>query len=249
MTAAEKADASGTPRRWTDLAADPMDPAAIHHRRRLLRAARRTPVPDRVDYLRSLAAGRTVLDIGVVDHSLANDRQERWLHGELAVAAKTCLGVDILADEIALLRKRGYNVRTIDITRERLGERFDLVVCGEVVEHVGNPGEFFNATRELLRPAGRFVVTTPNPYALRRIVQYLRNRPDENVDHVTLISPWGIMEFAERAGLVLDAYRGVQYGPADGKAGHLRRPWLRRMLWIPPEAACETMIYEMVLTG
>ncbi len=247
MTAAEKVDDFGTPRRWTDLVAAPMDLVAIHYRRRLLRAARRTPVPDRVDYLRSLAADRTVLDIGVVDHSLANDRQERWLHGELATAARTCLGVDILADEIAVLRARGFNVRAIDITTERLEERFDIIVCGEVVEHVGNPGAIFNAVRELLLPAGRFVVTTPNPYALRRVVQHLRDRPHENVDHVTLISPWGIAEFAERAGLRLDTYRGVQYGRADGKAGHLRRPWLRRLLRIPPEAACETMIYELVL--
>lgn len=247
MTAAEKVDDFGTPRRWTDLAADPMDPVAIHYRRRLVRAARRTPVPDRVDYLRSLAAGRTVLDIGVVDHSLANDRQERWLHGELATAARTCLGVDILADEIAVLCARGFNVRAIDITTERLEERFDIIFCGEVVEHVGNPGAIFDAVRELLLPAGRFVVTTPNPYALRRVAQHLRDRPHENVDHVTLISPGGIVEFAERAGLRLDVYRGVQYGPGDGKAGHLRRPWLRKLLGIPPEAACETMIFEMVL--
>lgn len=247
MTVHEKADASNTVRRWTDLAADPMDPTAIHHRRHLLRAARRTPVSDRVDYLCSLAAGRAVLDIGVVDHSLANGRQERWLHGELAAVARTCLGVDILADEIAKLRERDYNVTAIDITTESLEDRFDLVVCGEVVEHVGNPGVMFAAIRELLRPGGRFVVTTPNPYAIRRIFQHLRDRPYENVDHVALISPWGVVELAERAGLVLAAYRGVLYGPADGKAGYLRRSWLRALLPISSEAACETLIYEMVL--
>lgn len=247
MPTHKKPERSNTLRRWSDLATDPTDPIVMHHRRRLLHAAYQTPVSDRVDYLRELATGRIVLDIGVVDHNLTNER--RWLHGELAAVAKTCLGVDILADEIEVLRARGYNVKAIDITTESIGEQFDLVICGEVIEHVGNPGMLFAAARELLRSTGRFVVTTPNPYALRMIYHHFRDRPYQNVDHVTLISPWCVVELAERAGLFLDTYRGVLYGPADGKAGYLRHSLLRKLLRVPSEAACETLIYEMTLTG
>ena len=39
---------------------------------------------------------------------------------------------------------------------------FDVVVCGDVVEHLRSPGEALARLRPLLRPGGRLVLTTPN---------------------------------------------------------------------------------------
>lgn len=239
----------GPARRWTDIARDPMNSAVIEFRRSTVATARKPPVPDRNAYLCGLARGKRILDIGVVDHDLATPRQQRWLHGELVTAAAESLGVDILDEEIERLRLAGFNVRHHDVTREQLRQRFELVVCGEVIEHVGAPGDLFDAARELLEPGGRFVLTTPNPYSLRRVVQQFRDRVVENVDHVTLIGPWGMAEFAERSGLRLDAFRGVDYRPEDGKAAYLRHPWVKRLLPMPAEAACDTIIYEVVAQG
>src|SRR4051812_50186740 len=39
---------------------------------------------------------------------------------------------------------------------------FDVVLCGDVVEHLRNPEAFLTRVRPLLRPGGKLVLTTPN---------------------------------------------------------------------------------------
>jgi 2-polyprenyl-3-methyl-5-hydroxy-6-metoxy-1,4-benzoquinol methylase len=39
---------------------------------------------------------------------------------------------------------------------------FDLVLCGDVIEHLRDPQSFLERMRPLLRPGGRLVLTTPN---------------------------------------------------------------------------------------
>ena len=39
---------------------------------------------------------------------------------------------------------------------------FDVVLCGDVVEHLRDPQAFLTRVRPLLRPGGRLVLTTPN---------------------------------------------------------------------------------------
>lgn len=49
-----------------------------------------------------------------------------------------------------------------DLVKE--GERFDLVVCSEVLEHLHEPRPFLEAINRLLAPGGGLIVTTPNGY-------------------------------------------------------------------------------------
>ncbi len=39
---------------------------------------------------------------------------------------------------------------------------FDAVLCGDVIEHLRDPGRFLARLRPLIRPGGRLVLTTPN---------------------------------------------------------------------------------------
>jgi SAM-dependent methyltransferase len=231
--------------RWTDLADDPTDPRVVEQREAVVAGARRPPVPDRLAYLTELARGRRVLDVGVVDHSLESTRD--WLHGAVAGAASYCLGVDVIPDEVERLRERGFNVQLLDITTgERPDDTFDVIIGGEVIEHLGSPGGLFDAAADLLTPEGRLVLTTPSPYALWRVFQNLRGRPRDNVDHVTLFTAWGIAELAARAGLRLDSYRGVAGKGKGAKAQAAQWLVTKRLLPFVPEAACESVIYEFV---
>lgn len=234
-------------RHWSDFTADPMDHSLIAGRQKQLDAARRPPVPDRASYLRSLARGRRVLDLGVVDHTSDTERSDRWLHGQLAEVAGTLLGVDIVADEVESLVQKGFDVRCMDVTAGELPKgKWDLVVAGELIEHLGSPGGLFDAAEALMDDGATFVLTSPNPYAPWRVYQNLRGRPYENMDHALLLSPWGIAELAERAGLQLRSFRGIAARPIGWKAR-----WFDAMVrrgWLPfvRETTCESLLYEVV---
>ena len=233
--------------RWIDVSDDPNSAPAVQVRRECLRRALVSPVMDRVTYLESLAVSKRVLDVGVVDHTVDSGQP---LHRRIAAKAAYCVGIDVLDAAVRSLREAGYNVRVGDVTRDDLdlGERFDIMMCGEVIEHLGNPGALMRAARRVLKPGGRLVVTTPNPYYLNRALEHLAGRLADSVDHVTMLFPSGMAELAEREGLVLDRYRGVLM-PSNGRwrgrlFARVNRYIPRRL--IAPEAACHTMIYEFV---
>src|SRR3954470_16006289 len=114
---------------WHGDSGDPNATDDRTQRGRLLRVARRPSyLLDRAEYLCQLARGRKVLDCGMVEHTLDATSSPDWLHGRLRAVAGEILGVDILEPEIAALRDRGFNVRTLDVTREALPEQFDLIV-------------------------------------------------------------------------------------------------------------------------
>jgi 2-polyprenyl-3-methyl-5-hydroxy-6-metoxy-1,4-benzoquinol methylase len=48
-----------------------------------------------------------------------------------------------------------------DLTREALNQQFDLIVAGEVLEHVDAPGKFMKNCASMLSPEGRLAITVP----------------------------------------------------------------------------------------
>ena len=231
---------------WTDLTKDPNSPHALEARRQVIEAARRPPVPDRVEYLVSLARGKRVLDVGVVDHFAEARHKPTFLHAQIANAAGACLGVDIVADGVQQLQASGYNVRVADITSDSIEGEYDVIICGELIEHLGNPAGLFRNAHRLLVPGGRLVMTTPNPYQFAWARRYLRGIYVDSVDHVTLFHAGSIAELAEREGLVLSSYCGI-YGDPQPKSLRARAAlWIRPLLriYLPIETFCERIIYE-----
>ena len=118
-------------------------------------------------FARAHAAGRAVLDAG---------SGEGYGAALLAEVAARVVGIDRPeAVRVAAARHRapGLEFRAHELERlGALGERFDLVVSFQVIEHVRDPVGFLRA---LARCGGALVVTTPNrlmsvsenPYHLR----------------------------------------------------------------------------------
>lgn len=234
--------------RWLDVTSDPNSDVVLDFRRRTLSAARCAPVADRADYLVEIARGKKVLDVGVAGHQASTRDQESWLHRKICRSAATCLGIDVLADEIEQLQADGFNVRHADITKDSIDETFDVIICGEVIEHLGEPAALFRAAKKLLLPGGLIALTTPNPYYLPRVRAQLRGRFTESVDHTALLGPSHIAELAEREGMRLKSYRGVltpkeQARSLLGKVTIALRPLLTGVL-LDAEAFCYTIIYE-----
>ena len=235
---------------WTQTCSQPNATEVIQSRRDQLIAARQPPVSDRTPYIIELVRGKRVLDVGVVDHVTVASNKPDWLHRRICEAASYCLGIDILKTGIQHLRDAGFNVACCDITREvPEGGPYDVVVCGEVIEHVGNPQGLFENTGRALAPGGRLVLTSPNPYYLGRTLRHLFGRDRESVDHVTLLFPSGIAELASRSGMRLERYRGVHARPESMKQRVWKRVQHLTSVVMSKDTACGTIIYECVKPG
>lgn len=133
----------------------------------------------------SVATTDTVLDVGCVAHSATLEQSDLWLHGRLEQKAGEVLGIDYAEDEIEKLRERGYNVKTADAESFELGEQYDKVVAGEIIEHLPNPGQFLRNAREHLKDEGTLILSTPNPWTIDRISgAILVGGISPNPDHV-----------------------------------------------------------------
>lgn len=234
--------------RWSSISSDPNAPAVLGPRNAVLAATRQRRVASRAEYLAGLCRGREVLDVGVVEHQIESSGSGGWLHRQLVRVSTRCVGVDVLPDEVDALRGQGYDVRCHDLTSGPLDDRFDVIVLGEVVEHLDAPVALLASAREMLRPAGRVVLTTPNPYMLHRVWKHLRGAFPDSADHALLLGPSQVLELAGRADLALDSWRGVRLKDLPGARNRLASVARRAAAGsiLAPEVACDTLVYELV---
>jgi 2-polyprenyl-3-methyl-5-hydroxy-6-metoxy-1,4-benzoquinol methylase len=97
-----------------------------------------------------------VLDVGCSSGYLASRLVER---------GATVVGID--TDERAATEARAVCEQVLvgDVETMELpfpDHSFDLVLCGDVIEHLRDPVAFLARMRPLLRPGGKLVLTTPN---------------------------------------------------------------------------------------
>lgn len=233
---------------WKSQHWNPNSSSVLGARAAQLERAHRPLIKDRTAYLVKLADGMAVLDVGVVEHGIASEEGTRWLHAHLRRVARSCIGLDILETDVGALVERGYDVRVHDLASKPFDGRFDLVVAGEIIEHLGNPEGFLRNAAAALLPGGRLVVTTPNPYQVHRAVKFFRGEFPDSVDHVTSFTASNMAELASRAGLSIDVWRGVKLpdlrGVKNRVASLLRR--LAVATGAAPEIAAETLIFELV---
>ncbi len=120
---------------------------------------------------------------------------------------------------------------------------FDVIVAGELIEHVLNVGGLITNAWSLLERGGLLVITSPNPWAITWTPTILLGRYGGNVDHVASFDPYGMAEIADRTGFEFSAWFGER-SAVQGKRVLLQ--WAGRMVrrvCSESIADCETIIY------
>jgi SAM-dependent methyltransferase len=115
------------------------------------------------------------------------------LHEHLARTAGELIGLDLDVVGVEDARQRGYEAhavdcRDVDAVRALGLPPADLVVAGEVIEHLDDPGSFLDGLHALVAPSGLLVVTTPNASGLVNTAALLGNLEVNHPDHVVLYS-------------------------------------------------------------
>lgn len=96
----------------------------------------------------SYVKGKEVLDLG----STTNKKNMFDIMKKLA---KDLVGVDIRRSDDPKIVEG--NVETVDLNR-----KFDLIIAGEIIEHLSNPGIFLDNMKKHLKNDGQLLITTPN---------------------------------------------------------------------------------------
>ncbi|MBA2642202.1 MAG: methyltransferase domain-containing protein [Actinobacteria bacterium] len=163
---------------------------------------------------RALGPGDRVLEVGCGTAALA-----------AAAARRGCSAVasDVSMRWLVLARKQlddlGLGVELVCCAAEALPYRagaYDVVIAGDVVEHVADQGQFTRECARALRPGGVLFLATPNRYSLglephvrlwgvgflprgvaKRYVALVRKAP---YDHVRLLSSFALRRMLKREG-------------------------------------------------
>ena len=149
--------------------------------------------------LASYAEGRRTLNVGCTGARPVKGHTEASLarHLRVARAASECLGIDLDEAGVAELNRRGFRARVADACACDLGETFETIIAGELIEHLPDPAAFFRTMRRHLEPGGRLVISTCNPFCSKQAWKILRHgRPAVHPEHTTWYDPLTLTRLA-----------------------------------------------------
>lgn len=162
---------------------------------------------DRNAYVLARSRGRSVLHVGCASWPFSAElvASGTLLHGRLEQVATRLVGVDTSEVGLNHLRQAGFADLHLVQPDEpldsyvRQGE-FDVVVAGEVLEHVGNAERFLVGIRSVCTPVTDVVITTPNFASILRNLRLLRGIERVHPDHMYYYSPSTLERLLSRAG-------------------------------------------------
>ena len=142
---------------------------------------------DRIKLIQRYCRGKKVLDVGCVGHTVP-PTHPLWLHKYITEGADYVLGIDIEAEKVKRMRKQGYNAIVADALTCKLGEKFDVIVAGQIIEHLDNPGIFLENMKKHLSKGGVLIISTDNAHGAMFVRDYLLKPPNINPQHCMFFS-------------------------------------------------------------
>ena len=189
-----------------------------------------------------IPAGSAVLDVGCGDGKLAARLKQRQCF---------VVGVDRDPEMIAAARPICDEVVCADIETyalERWTQRFDVVLCADVLEHLVEPTRVLARLRDVLKPAGFLVASIPNVahWSIRLRLATGDFGPDEfgilDADHLHAYTLKTARQLLRSAGFDI---RVVEI--AYGHRWLTREGWSARMLRAIAGLAKELFAYQFVI--
>ena len=180
--------------------------------------------PLRLNYIKSSVniKGKKILDVGcgggILSESLANEGAD-------------VTGID-QGDRVIKIAKlhakeSGIKVKYKHINIEDFykstDERFDVITCLEMLEHVPDPNSIINTCSKLLMPGGKIYFSTINKnlkaflFAIIGAEYILNLLPKGTHEYKKFIKPSQLQAWANSNGLSFDSIIGMTYNPITQK--------------------------------
>ena len=171
----------------------------------------------RVEFIKKLCTDKRVLHLGCTNWPYTAEAMENdmLLHFELEKTAGELFGFDYDQQGLDVLANAGaknlYRADLESLDELDLDETFDVIVAGEMIEHLNNPGLFLKGIQRFMNAETKLVITTVNAYCGMRFAIYgLRGREGTvepvHPDHVAYYSYSTLKLLLERQNLHIDEF-------------------------------------------
>ncbi len=177
--------------------------------------------PLRLDWIDSLAplSGTRVVDVGCGGGILADSMARR---------GADVLGIDLATKALKVAQlhaieagtpRIAYREVAAEALAEEEPERFDVVTCMEMLEHVPDPASVVAACARLARPGGSVFFSTINrnakafAFAIVGAEHVLKLLPKGTHEYAKFLRPSELAAWCRAASLELAATRGLEYNP------------------------------------
>jgi len=171
----------------------------------------------RVDFIKDLCSGKSVLHLGCANYPYTKGSIENGmlLHFDLEKTAGELYGFDFDQAGLDILsesgRKNLYRADLEKLDEVPLSKTFEVIVAGEMVEHLNNVGMFLDGIKRFMNADSLLLLTTINAYCGMRFIQYgLRgkkgNQEPVHPDHVAYYSYSTLSVLLQRHALTVDEF-------------------------------------------
>ncbi|MDA8723843.1 class I SAM-dependent methyltransferase [Alphaproteobacteria bacterium] len=165
----------------------------------------------KIKFINKYVKNKRILDIGCVQHNKENYKSKFWLHKAIKEIASEVKGLDLYRDGVEYLNSKGFNVLHGDAQNFNHESEYDVIVAGDIIEHLDNVQGFFKSCKRSLKRNGRLIITTPNPWYWKTIILAIvkKGNVKVNEEHTHWLCPSTLRQVAERNGFEVET---LQYG-------------------------------------
>lgn len=171
----------------------------------------------RVEFIKQSCSEKKVLHLGCTNYPYTKEAldNDMLLHFELDKVASELYGFDFDERGLEILRKSGgKNLYRADLEKLEdvlLDDHFDVIIAGEMIEHLSNPGLFLRGIKRFMNQDTNLIITTINAYcAFRFLIYGLRGKGGWNEpvhpDHVAYYSYKTLNLILERENLEIKKF-------------------------------------------
>jgi hypothetical protein len=178
--------------------------------------------------------GRSVFHLGFVgetDESLEAKvrafKDGRVLHPHVVNVAREVVGLDRDAQAVKAIGSE-FNGQTLlagDVEHlDQLGlhRSFDVILFGDVLEHLSCPGLALDGIRQFMSPQSELIVSTPNAFAMMANIRFTLGKFHEGSEHVAAYSKYTLPAILARHGMELTELYTCFDRPPQTKVGKFK---------------------------
>ena len=176
------------------------------------------PIPNRtpekrIDFIFKHCKGKKVLHVGFADAPFTQERIRTGdlLHLHLKKIASEVYGIDADKNAVSIYRSITQDEMVGDVSAETLPQEllhsFDIILLGEILEHIKDPHGLIERLHACLRANQRLLVTVPNYVSTDNIAAALNKKESVHADHYWYFSPYTLMKLFEK-----DKWKNIDFG-------------------------------------